>query len=249
MRLLFWNIGYAPGLNGSLKDYVLSGHRLVSLSEERQKEVLNAISDTIVTEKPDIALYAEISIGSRRNRQFNQHEYLLNTFDGVVEHAAHTKYRSKIIERMPMHRGNANGFISWVPCDLEELHLSVGRKTLVYFIKTEWATILMVHLSLKEKIRRVQFQELAIMVNAITGPVVVCGDMNIFGGVGELDQFLKSTGLSLPQNIPATYPAFNPKLSLDLCLFKGFTTVSVTSLASEASDHAPLLIETTGTKK
>lgn len=243
MKLLFWNIGYAPGLDGSLKDYTLNAHRFLRLSEKQQKVVLDEVAHVIEQESPDVALYAEISLGSGRNQKFDQHKYLLSQFKGIKAEAAASKYRDVYMDKLPLHTGNANGFISWQDCKVEEVHFSVGRKSLVYVIEVNGITILMVHMGLQRKTRAVQFRELAELVNALKGPVVVCGDMNIFGGVEELQELQALTGLELPTDIPFTYPAFSPKQTLDLCLVRDCAKVHLSALSSKVSDHAPILIE------
>jgi endonuclease/exonuclease/phosphatase family metal-dependent hydrolase len=243
MRILFWNIGYAAGLDGSIKEYTLKGHRIVRLSQQKQQYLLDQVAAVINAEAPDLALYNEISLGSGRNQKFNQHDYLRSKLANVVCESATSKYRQNLVGKMPLHVGNANGFLSWHPTKVHDLHLSVGKKTLVYVLEILGVTVIMVHLSLQRKLRKIQFQELAILVNVIKGPVVVCGDMNIFGGLEELTELQTLTKLVLPDEIPLTYPAFNPKLPLDLCLVRDCGKVTVKTLSSTVSDHAPILIE------
>lgn len=243
MRILFWNIGYAPGLNGSLRDYSTKGHHLLRLSERRQRRVIDDIVETISGLSPDLALYAEISLSSGKKSKFNQHDYLVTSLANVVISHAASKYNSPVVGSLPLHKGNANGFVAWHPCEFDTIHLTAGKKTLVYVIKIKKITVVMVHLSLKYSCRKKQLQELAALVNRISGPVILCGDMNIFRGFSELTAFIKETGFHLPKDMPLTFPAFNPKLSLDICLVRDCGPIPLSSPASILSDHAPLVIE------
>lgn len=243
MKILFWNIGYAPGLDGSLRDYVRNGKYVLNTPVIRQKRVLDTIAQVIAEAEPDVALCAEVSLGAKRNESFNQHNYLAAQLSGLKAHGAVSKYRSVTTEKLPLHAGNANGYFSWRDCTVHEVHFAAGRKSLVYILELTTLKVIMVHLSLRRSVRQQQFVELATLINTMPGPVLLCGDMNIFGGLEELQELQQLTGLELPANVPLTYPAFNPRLSLDLCLVKGCGEVRVTALGTSASDHAPIIIE------
>ena len=244
MRIIFWNIGYVPGLNGSLFHYATRGHRLVWSPIKIQKKLLDGIASYITHETPDLFLYSEVSLGARRNQQLHQHEYLVGQIDGVKAHGATGKYRHSLFYSLPLHAGNANGFLSKHECLTDTVHLKAGSKTLVYVVMVNDVTVVMVHLSLNKKTRTKQLSELAEIVSVIKGPLVVCGDMNIFGGVGELAPFIKTTGLSLPKEVPLTHPAHKPSRSLDIFLTRGVKgKVTVRTIETTISDHLPVVLE------
>ena len=244
MKIIFWNIGYVPGLNGSLFHYVTRSHRLVWSPIKIQKKLLDGIASYVTHETPDLFLYSEISTGARRNQQLHQHEYLVGQIDGVKTHGATGKYRHSLFYSLPLHAGNANGFLSLHECLTDTVHLRAGSKTLVYVVVVQGVTVVMVHLSLNKKVRAKQLAELGEIVTVIKGPLVVCGDMNIFSGVGELAVFIKATGLSLTKEIPLTHPAHRPKRSLDIFLTRDIKgKVSVRTIETTISDHLPIVLE------
>lgn len=244
MKVIFWNIGYVPGLDGSLFQYVTKGHRLVWTSVKIQKKLLEGIASYVRHETPDLFLYSEVSTGSRRNQKLHQHEYLVGQIDGVKTHGATGKYRHSLFYSLPLHAGNANGFLSPHECLTDTIHLKAGSKTLVYVVIVNEVTVVMVHLSLNKKTRAKQLTELAEIVSVIKGPLIVCGDMNIFKGVEELAPFIKTTGLSLPKEVLLTHPAHKPTRSLDIFLTRGIKgKVSVRTIKTTISDHLPIVLE------
>jgi endonuclease/exonuclease/phosphatase family metal-dependent hydrolase len=244
MKIIFWNIGYVPGLNGSLFHYATRGHRLVWSPIKIQKKLLDGIASYITHETPDLFLYSEVSLGARRNQQLHQHEYLVGQIDGVKTHGATGKYRHSLFYSLPLHGGNANGFLSKHECLTDTVHLKAGSKTLVYVVIVKDVTVVMVHLSLNKKTRTRQLLELAEIVSVVKGPLVVCGDMNIFGGVGELETLMKESGLQLTPEVPKTFPSHKPKHSLDIFLTRGIKgEVSVRTIETTISDHLPIVLE------
>ena len=102
------------------------------------------------------------------------------------------------------------------------------------------------HLPLVARHRQAQLLELVKHVNDCRGDVVVCGDFNIFGGVSELDEFLAATNLTLAGAGEATYPSAGPRQQFDLFLYRfknSQVRPTVTVLATQASDHLPVLLK------
>jgi endonuclease/exonuclease/phosphatase family metal-dependent hydrolase len=244
MKIIFCNIGYVIGLNGSLFQYVIKGHRLVWTGVKIQKKLLDGIASYVKYEAPDLFLYSEVSLGARRNQKLHQHEYLVGQIDGVKTHGATGKYRHSLFYSLPLHGGNANGFLSPHECLTDTVHLKSGSKTLVYVVIVKEVTVVMVHLSLNKKTRAKQLVELTDIVSVVKGPLIVCGDMNIFSGIGELAPFMKATKLALPKEVPLTHPAHKPKRSLDIFLTRGIKgKVSVRTIETTISDHLPIVLE------
>jgi endonuclease/exonuclease/phosphatase family metal-dependent hydrolase len=113
----------------------------------------------------------------------------------------------------------------------------------VYVVLVEGVTVVMVHLSLNKIVRKKQLKELAELISVIHGPLILCGDMNIFGGVEELTPLIKESKLQLPKDLPLTYPAHKPKKTLDVFLTRGVKQVEVRTLQSTISDHLPIALE------
>jgi endonuclease/exonuclease/phosphatase family metal-dependent hydrolase len=158
MKIIFWNIGYARGIDGSFSSYVRNVKRFFSQDRLSQKKVLQEVARLISSEKPDVFAYAEIMTGSKRNGGFNQHTFLLSLIDR--EHhatAAVTKYGNTIFSSLPFHKGNCNGVISFSPASIKNHLLQHSRKKLVQETILEHVTIFSVHLPLISRDRKKQF--------------------------------------------------------------------------------------------
>lgn len=244
MKLLFWNLGYARGIDGSPGQLVRRGRRLVKNTRYEQKTVLDAVSELVLSEAPDLFAYAEILTGARRNQRLDQHVYLESVLNCSSAHAA-TKYASGTLAKMPLHIGNGNGICAMVPMVTTGLHFTRGGKTLVLKVEVEDCTIFVVHLSIVARIRREQLRELAGFVSEVEGNVIVCGDLNIFRGAGELDAFTAATGFipALPET--HTFPAHAPRRTLDGFLIRSGSKkkYNVRTIPSVLSDHLPVILE------
>lgn len=244
MKIIFWNIGYVPGLDGSMLGYLKSGHRIFKTSTSIQKKLLDGIVEKVKFEDPDIFLYAEVSTGATRNEYLHQHDYLVEAMGNVISHGVEGKYLRPSISKLPLHGGNSNGFLSKHQCKGQTVHFTKGAKSLVYIVEVQGVTVIMVHLSLQAKTRMSQLEEAAELVSAIKGPVVICGDMNIFSGLKELATFIEKTGMELPKDLPLTYPAHKPKKSLDVFLTRGISSdIKVSTIQTTISDHLPIMLE------
>jgi endonuclease/exonuclease/phosphatase family metal-dependent hydrolase len=198
-------------------------------------------------EAPTVFAYAEISTGSFRNQWFDQHQYLVNHFpDRAISTAAVSKYGETALSTAPFHTGNANGVITFQAARVEEQYLRRSRKRLVFRVELETVTIFILHLPIVSSDRRAQLLELSELVRHTTGNIVVCGDLNIFAGIGELAEFQTATGLVVAGNGEPTYPAVAPRLPLDVFLYR-FANNRVTPnfrvLSSPVSDHLPIVLE------
>lgn len=246
MKILFWNIGYARGINGSPFDYIKKIYRLFYLSKKIQKQTLDEILDIVSTEKPDLFTYAEISIGAFNRCNFDQHQYILTKL--VKNHyaeAAVSKYGESLLNIMPFHKGNANGVVSFLPGHISEFFLQHSRKKLVLKTRYTNVTIFSVHLPLVSTDRHKQLKALANLVNSTTGDVILCGDFNILNGIDELAILKQMTHLQDINQTP-TFPSYNPKKILDVFLYRfenTTTTPKVRILESTASDHRPVIFE------
>lgn len=247
MKILFYNLGYGRGHDGSVRSYILKAHRFLHSSRMQQHVVLDEVIHLVKKEKPDVVAYAEISTGSFRNAQFNQHRYLVKTFgERSVADAAVSKYGETMLNVAPFHAGNCNGVISFLPAHITEHYLARSRKKLVFRVELEDVTIFVVHLPLVSTDRRKQLHEIAMMVNQTSGNVVVCGDFNIFDGLDELAVLQEETDLQVAGNGELTYPSAHPRLQLDVFLYRGVDRVNEPRLKVmnlQVSDHLPVLFE------
>lgn len=227
-----------------MTDYVFKGNRILFESKKIQTKVLNEIVDVVEKESPDLFLYTEVLLGSFRNQNLNQHLYIAGElqyeFNGALG-----KYGEGMLEKLPLHKGNANGYCSASEIESEPFYTESGTKKLVYKINIKGTTVFVAHLSLKSNVRQEQLLELAERINSISGPVVVCGDMNIMNGLGELKEFQEMTNLEICVNPPLTFPSYRPLKTLDLFLYRDIeNAVSKTyTIQSKISDHLPVVLQ------
>ncbi len=124
---------------------------------------------------------------------------------------------------------------------IQQWHLRHGSKRLVYeFRLSSGILVLMCHLSLRKETRARQFSELKHHLRD-ESRVILCGDMNTFGGIPEITSLLNGSRLELLPT-PATFPTCAPNKILDLCLATPNTRAKAVTLLTPGSDHLPILI-------
>ena len=247
MKILFYNLGYGRGHDGSLFNYIVKAHRFFLYPKRTQRKVLDGVFEILKDEEPDVFAYAEISTGSFRNKYFNQHQYLVENMPrGVVAESAVSKYGETVLNIAPFHTGNANGVVSHLPAEISECYLRKSRKKLVYKIELKNLTVFAVHLPLVSSDRIAQLVELSEMVNETKGNVVVCGDFNIFDGIDELKVITDCTELETVGEKLLTFPSYKPRLLLDVFLYR-FEDINIKPrmrvLDEQYSDHLPIILE------
>ncbi len=244
MKVLFWNLGYAREFDGSLARFVSKGHRIPSHPKTLQKRTLSAMARLVTTEAPDIFACAELSLGARHNRTFDQHAFLLETLSPVAS-GFFKKYAHERLAALPFHKGNGNAAYAFTRADISPLHFSRGSKTLLLKITVDGVTLFVVHLSLLPRVRKAQLAELAVLVNDEKGDVVVGGDFNLFGGTKELEVLEREAGLTLASPGTPTFPSSRPCYALDLFLYrsKKKRQAKLRVIESRLSDHLPVVFE------
>lgn len=247
MRVLFWNLGYGREHTGLVSGYLLKFHRFLVLSSARQNHFISNVANVVARVRPDIFSFAEISTGDTWNGHFNQHQCLLNELgDGRVNQHVLSKYGESVLNGVPFHRGNSNGVVSFVPCEIAEWYLAHSRKKLVLEVRLPGLRILTVHLPLVTRHRAAQLAELSRYIRDCSDDIIVCGDFNLFGGIDELEVLQSGAGLSIAPGLAPTYPAAKPKIALDVALYRfaDKTTVPrLTVLPETLSDHCPIVVE------
>jgi endonuclease/exonuclease/phosphatase family metal-dependent hydrolase len=235
LRILLYNVGYATALDGSMRNYVLKFYRYLYTPRAIIRRVRMALHGLLTTEKPDICCFVEV----HRRHGFVPHEHEYQSY-----HMANKYGRNSMLRHLPFFRDNCNGFVSKEEAPFERLYFKSGTKKLVYCIKLQHGiTLFLVHFALKESTRKKQCEELRQMV-AGRDRVVICGDFNVFKGLGELRKLAHDCRLQLVHTNP-TFPAVKPKKSLDLFLCSkdlGPATARVLKDV-QVSDHLPVMLE------
>lgn len=248
MKIIFHNLEYGRGHTGAWFDYVVTAYRFLYTTKRRQKTVLNEVVKMIDAERPDVFAGAEVLTGALRNGRLNQHEYLCSATKHPPSAASvASKYGvDSILNTTVFHAGNSNNALVFTESVVTPLYFTASRKKLVMKITLPTVTIFTVHLPLVAEDRHAQLRELAVWVNECDGDVVVCGDFNIFGGFGELQEFFDMTTMQLAGEAAATYPAYKPREVFDVCLYRfaeSGVVPTVRVVPSAASDHLPIVIE------
>jgi endonuclease/exonuclease/phosphatase family metal-dependent hydrolase len=244
-KILFSNIGYARGIDGSLWQYVKSIGRFFYCSPTIQQQVLEQMKSIIDHEQPDLCCFVEIDQGSVHSAYFNQMDALMDAeykFCDISDKYGH----NSTLGRMPLHAGKSNGFMSRTEYPFKRLYFNSGTKRLVYRIDlNDKLHMFFAHFSLDRNVRLKQFHEVHELIKMAEGEAILMADFNIKQGFSELQPLLDDTNLHLlNKEDEPTFTFHNLRLALDLCICSR-------SLASRAelriipqpfSDHDALLL-------
>jgi endonuclease/exonuclease/phosphatase family metal-dependent hydrolase len=246
MRILFSNMGYARGIDGSLWHHASRAYRHLYFSPAAQHLVLGQLKALIEEGRPDLCCLVEIDRGSRFSGGLNQIEALRGPSYPFFDIA--DKYGDGDGRRRALQEGRSNAFLARAALPFERLYLRHGTKRLVYKIQAApGLTIFFAHFSLKSAVRAAQFAEIRALVEACPGEAMVLADFNIMGGFREL---VPLTGdgrlIALNKEDQPTFVFHRRKLALDLCLCTpGLAArAAVTVLPQPFSDHDALLVDT-----
>ena len=247
MRILFSNLGYATGINGSLRQHVGKSFRYAFQTKAMQHNVLAKFSAMMERENPDLCCLVELDQGSIHTAYFNQITALVSVHYPIFD--VSNKYGpDSNVSKLLFHRGRSNGFIAKSPLNFERFYFEHGTKRLIYKIAlAEKLTLFFAHFSLKRQVRAQQFLEMRRIAKETFGEVIVFGDFNTLTGLGELAPLLEGGFLQL-LNAPdrPTFRFHRWQHTLDLCLCSPSLAPSceLTVIDQSFSDHAALLLET-----
>ena len=234
LKIFLLNLGYCTGLNGSFSQYILYGHRYLFSSKNIQENIINKLRKIIFNEKPDVVCLIEIEKG-------RQIEHLIN--EEYSFHDIETKYSTRsLLNKLSFFNKRSNAFISRQDLHFKKHFLKNGTKKLLYEITLpEDIKLLMAHFSLNKAVRKKQFEEINKMIEN-KSRIILCGDFNIISGNSELNSLMEKSNLVINSCGP-TFPAYNPKRTLDVFLCsKGLKTHSKI-LTNQLSDHLPVVLE------
>jgi endonuclease/exonuclease/phosphatase family metal-dependent hydrolase len=245
-KILFSNIGYAKGIDGSLWAHLRHFNRYFYSGVTTQKKILGQIKALVDQEKPDLCCFVEIDRGSIHSARYNQMEAL------VDEHYAYHDIAGKYGEEhwlstQPFHSGKSNGFLSQIKIDFDKLYFKHGSKRLLYKLSLpNNVTLLFAHFSLSAKTRAKQFHEVNALVRSIGGEIVLLADFNIMQGFSELKPLMEGTNLkilNLENQHTFIFHRYSKALDLCLCTEKIAEKAALRIIPQPFSDHAALLVE------
>jgi endonuclease/exonuclease/phosphatase family metal-dependent hydrolase len=246
MRILFSNLGYATGINGTLRQHAGKAFRHAFQTKAMQHRTLAKFRAIMMHEDPDLCCLVELDQGSIHSAYFNQITALVCPQYPVFDIADKYGPNSRTSQLL-FHRGKSNGFLAKSPQSFERLYFEQGTKRLIYKIALSTSlTLFFAHFSLKRQIRAGQFLEMRRLAEETCGDVLMFGDFNTLTGLGELAPLLDRNFLHLlnPSDKP-TFRFHRWQHTLDLCLCSP-SLLSACSLAvidQSFSDHAALLLD------
>lgn len=246
MKILFSNLGYATGINGTLRQHAGKALRHAFQTKPMQNKILAQFRAMIAQHKPDLCCVVEIDQGSLHSGYFNQMEALKSAdypfFDIADKYGPGSRF-----SKLPFHEGKSNGFLARQAQTFSHHYFQHGTKRLIYKIALQSdLTLFFAHFSLNAKTRANQFVEMKRMAEQEPGGVIIFGDFNIFTGPHELKHLLEGDFLCLlnTPDIP-TFRFYRWQHTLDLCLcspslMDGFR---LQVIDQPFSDHDALLLE------
>jgi endonuclease/exonuclease/phosphatase family metal-dependent hydrolase len=246
MKILFSNLAYATGIDGSLRHHASKAARHLFQTRAAQQSVLAQFTAILDQTDPDLCCLVEINQGSITSNHLNQIEVLQS--DRYPTSDVSSKYGSGArANYSPFHRGKSNGFIAKSSQTFSKLYFRHGVKRLVYRIELKGGiTLFFAHFSLRRKVRALQFHEMRHMAEAAPGDVIVFGDFNTFSGLGELSPLIQDNFLHL-MNEPGvpTFRFHRWQHTLDLCLCSPnlASQFRLRVIDQVFSDHDALLLE------
>lgn len=248
-KVLFSNIGYAKGIDGSLKQHLRHVNRHLYCPIPVQQQVLMQIKSLMHEEKPDLCCFVEIEHDDSDPTRFSQLQNLV--CDQYPHFDASDKYGvNSWLSRMPLHRGRCNAFLSRTVLPFERRYFSLGSKRLIYEVMHPDKDVIVyfAHFSLQRQVRAEQFREMRRLVSRNDKPAIILADFNIMGGFAELEPLLRDNDLHLvSREDEPTFLFHRYRRTLDLCICSEslLDRVSLKIIPQPYSDHAALLLHLT----
>jgi endonuclease/exonuclease/phosphatase family metal-dependent hydrolase len=246
MKILFSNLGYATGINGSLRHHARKAFRHVFQTQKMQSQVLIQFRKIMEDTEPDLCCLVELDRGSLHSGYFNQIEALVSpsypNYDITNKYGPNSRFANLLF-----HKGKSNGFLSKVSHPFSCLYFQNGTKRLVYRLQlTPILALFFAHFSLNRRTRAKQLLEVCEFVRHEIGDVIIFGDFNIFTGFQELGPLLADANLELI-NVPGepTFRFHRWRHTLDLCLATPSLArrLRLSVIDQTFSDHDALLLE------
>ncbi len=218
MKILFANIGYATGINGSLNHHTRFLFRHLFKTQKAQKAILQQCSAIIDAQQPDLCGFAEIDSGSMHSAYLNHLDVLQR--DDYALGRCDSKYAPEsLIARTPFFWGKCNGLLAKDEVEVHLRHFDAGVKKLVYEVTMPRnITVFFVHLALGAATRQAQIEQLAAWVKESKGEIVIMGDCNIFAGISELEPLLNEQFELMNNPEQHTFSFHKRQQMLDICL-------------------------------
>lgn len=245
-KILFSNIGYAKGIDGTLWQHISRAGRYLYCTVTTQTLVLNQLKAIIRKESPDLCCFVEVDQGSIGSGYLNHVKFMLDEdykFFDVANKYGKTNWR----QYMPLSRGRSNAFISKQELVFDRLYFKHGTKRLMYRVVLPGNIhVFFAHFSLDRSVRVRQFEEVRGLIEQCPGDAILLADFNIMYGFSELEPLLKDSNLRLlSKEEDHTFLFYNRRLALDLCICSAplVDRIALKVVDQPFSDHQALLVE------
>lgn len=245
-KILFSNIGYARGIDGTLWQHVSRAGRYLYCAVPTQTLVLGQLKTIIDAEAPDLCCLVEVDQGSLHSGYLNQIRFLMDNDYRYVDIA--NKYGEDNWRRhMPLSRGRSNAFISKHELVFDRLYFTHGTKRLMYRIVMPGNIhVFFAHFSLDARVRQKQLREVRGLIEQCSGDAILLADFNIMHGFSELAPLVDDSNLVvLSREDAPTFTFHRRRLALDLCICSAplCERLSLKVVPQPFSDHQALLVE------
>ncbi|PZP57276.1 MAG: hypothetical protein DI586_00940 [Micavibrio aeruginosavorus] len=246
MKILFSNLGYARGIDGSLWHHVSRAGRHLYCTVPPQQLALSQLKEVMNAEQPDLCCFVEIDKGAFHSSYLNQMEALRDEsyrFSDITN-----KYgEDHFLSRLPFHKSKCNGFLAKHDLPFEKLYFKSGRKRLIYrMMLPEGIMVYFAHFSLQSHVRIEQFNEIGHIIRNDGRPSILLADFNIFQGFSEIAELLNNANLKLMnRDGEHTFRFHRRQHILDLCLATDTIAprIDLRIIPQPYSDHAALFLE------
>lgn len=237
-RVLFSNLGYARGIDGTWKSHIGRAHRHFYITPEAEKASMMQFREIVKEWHPDLCCMVEITKNQIAHLLDNEYSYF----------SILGKYGDKsILNRLPLFKEKCNGFIAKDHFEHEILYFEHGTKRLIYNLSLpNGVRLIFAHFSLSKKVRYKQFMQIRELAEKDNSPVIILGDFNILRGFDELQPLLEKDNLKLiSQADKHTFTLGKKNWVLDLCICSASIASQMTLkvIPQPFSDHDALMVE------
>lgn len=246
-KVLFSNIGYAKGIDGTLAQHLRYMNRHIHCPIPVQQQVMMQIKSIISESSPDVCCFVEIEHDENSPHKFSQLRALVG--EEYPHYDVADKYGiNSWLSRMPWHRGRCNAFVSRQELPFQRHYFTFGSKRLIYEVAhpDKNLAVYFAHFSLQRQVRSEQFREMRRLLARQEKPSIIMADFNIMGGFAELHPLLHENNLTvLNREDEPTFMFHTWQKTLDLCICSRELAerAQLKIIPQPYSDHAALLLQ------
>lgn len=241
MKILFYNIQYASGINkGGLK-YFLSLWRYLFSGKSK----VNKLKKFIEKVDADVLAVDEIDDGSLRTLFKSQVSHLSK--DVYLSNFFKCKY-SNFFKYFPIFKKQGNAVFSKQNFQYRAHRMRDGVKDLMIEAEiNKEVSIFLVHLALGKTARAKQLEQMSDILKQTKKEAIILGDFNASMDDFHMNKFVQDNNLtSANTDNQKTFPAWKPKHELDHFLVSSKLKINAFKVFENVmSDHLPVMLDCT----